>query len=300
MQQSQENMNVLDSQATEKDIADNLANWNDRAHVHRQGGYGDLAAFIADTTSISSAVRSDYRVLRSHLVSNSVARQRLLHLQCHVGTDTLSWHRLGAIDVHGLDFSEIALNYARDMSTQAHADISYVQADARYASEALADKCGSFDVIVTSVGTITWLPELSAWATSIEQLLAPGGVFMIRDMHPLLYTLEDAGLRIVLDYFSGSEYTYESDSSYTEGSQGKIAHTTNHSWAHDFQEIIGSLLSAGLILESLEEYDINDWQAIPEMVFDDAREGWVMPQGLPRIPLSFSVVARKPRSVGRR
>ena len=33
-----------------------------------------------------------------------VRGKTLLHLQCHIGTDTLSWARLGAI-VTGMDFS---------------------------------------------------------------------------------------------------------------------------------------------------------------------------------------------------
>ncbi len=44
---------------------------------------------------------------------------------------------------------------------------------ARRASERLADLQGTFDVIVTSAGTITWLPELVGWARSIESLPPP-------------------------------------------------------------------------------------------------------------------------------
>lgn len=38
----------MKKQNKDKDIADNLDNWNDRATVHANGGYGDLAAFATN------------------------------------------------------------------------------------------------------------------------------------------------------------------------------------------------------------------------------------------------------------
>ena len=39
------------------------------------------------------------------------SRKRLLHLMCHIGLDTLSWARRGAV-VTALDFSQPALDTA--------------------------------------------------------------------------------------------------------------------------------------------------------------------------------------------
>lgn len=91
------------------DVADNLNNWNDRAVVHANGGYGDLTQFAKDKNAITTTVKRDLDVLRPFLTHNSVENKRLLHLQCHIGDDTLSWARLGAKDVYGLDFSPAAL-----------------------------------------------------------------------------------------------------------------------------------------------------------------------------------------------
>ena len=44
-----------------------------------------------------------------------VAGRSLLHLQCHIGTDTLSWARLGA-RVTGVDISGESLKAARDLA----------------------------------------------------------------------------------------------------------------------------------------------------------------------------------------
>lgn len=94
------------------------------------------------------------------------------------------------------------------------------------------------------------------------------------------------------DYLSGSCDDYEDDGSYVPGSAGTIAHTRAHNWNHDFQEIVGDLLAAGLVIEELRESPYAEWRALPCLV--ETPDGWAMPEGSPRIPLSFSVVARRP------
>lgn len=278
-------------------VDENLENWNDRAQLHAQGGYGDLAKFASEPRALTGTVRRDLEVLEPFLPKHSVAGQRLLHLQCHIGTDTLSWYRLGAQDVYGLDFSPQSLVYAQKLAEQSGAKITYVQGDARYAAQALPDKHGQFDVIVTSAGTITWLPDLTDWAHSIAELMAPGGIFMIRDNHPLLFALDNEGLEIKQDYFSGTEIFYETDGSYvvndTQGPATKIKHTKNHNWAHDFQEIISVLREAGLTVEALGEHPETDWQALPMLTYNEQKDEWVLPAGYPQVPLTFSVVAKK-------
>ncbi|BDR54697.1 SAM-dependent methyltransferase [Bombiscardovia apis] len=283
-----------DSSNLHDDVADNKANWDDRAKVHAEGGYGDLHVFAQDTSVITPAVQRDLAILQPHLRDRTIAGKSLIHLQCHIGTDTISWQRLGASKVHGVDFSPKSLEYARELARTAQAPITYVEADARYADTALPGE--HFDCVVTSVGTITWLPSLEEWGRSIANLLSPGGIFMIRDNHPLLFALDENNLAITGDYLSGTEDSYESDGSYTPGSAGKVAHTRNHNWAHDFQEITSSLLNAGLSIEELGEHSEADWQALPMLDYDASSQVWKMPQGAPRIPLTFSLVARKPLS----
>ena len=164
----------------------------------------------------------------------------------------------------------------------------------------MPEQKGSFDVIVTSCGTITWLPDLKDWARSIASLLAEGGIFMIRDNHPLLFALNNEGMSIVQDYFGGTETTYETDQSYTsatdsleDGTKPQITHTTNHNWAHDFQEISSALLDAGLTIEAIGEHNVDDWQSLPMLEYSPELQGWIMPHNQPQIPLTFSMVARK-------
>src|SRR5690606_8341967 len=94
----------------------------------------------------------------------SVAGQRLLHLQCHFGLDTLRLARRGA-QVTGVDFSPAAIEAAREMARRSgRPDARFVQADVYDAAEAVE---GRFDVVFTTWGTICWLPDLDAWARVI-------------------------------------------------------------------------------------------------------------------------------------
>ncbi|MFT9194839.1 MAG: class I SAM-dependent methyltransferase [Bifidobacterium sp.] len=85
------------------------------------------------------------------------------------------------------------MDNARSIAERAHATIDFVQGDARHADLALPDCLNMFDAVVTSVGTITWLPELSDWARSIASLLAPGGVFMDWQLLPMRVPNDDVG-----------------------------------------------------------------------------------------------------------
>lgn len=59
-----------------------------------------------------------------------------LHLQCHLGTDTLSLARLGA-RMTGLDLSPRSVEHARRIASSAGLNIDYVVSDVYGAVEAL-------------------------------------------------------------------------------------------------------------------------------------------------------------------
>ncbi|GAA2056403.1 hypothetical protein GCM10009800_52390 [Nocardiopsis rhodophaea] len=67
------------------------------------------------------------------------------------------------MDVHGLDLSSNSLAHARRIADADGAQVTWVEGDARTASQA-SDR--RFEVVVTSAGTIVWLPELRSWARS--------------------------------------------------------------------------------------------------------------------------------------
>lgn len=271
-------------------VAANRANWDERADVHARSLMYGVEGFLADQESISTVVRNDLSILEPHLSGTGIRGRSLLHLQCHIGIDTISWARLGAVDVHGVDLSPNSLRHASRIASEDGREIRWVEGDVRFAST-LVDR--RFDVVVTSAGTIVWLPELGDWARSIHDLLEPGGVFMIRDDHPILGAMENEPWSISDDYLGGDGYrSYDDSGSYTENSAGQIRQVRNYEWRHDLGEVVGALLDAGLVIEALSELPYMDWPAFDDLV--PYQQGWELRPGVPRIPLNFAVVARRP------
>ena len=111
----------------------------------------------------------------------------MIHLQCHIGTDTLSWARLGA-HMTGLDMSASSLDIARELTAEAGQDIEYLQSTIGDAQSLLAGR--RFDVVYTSIGVLGWLDDLDQWARLVASLLRPGGLFYIREGHPMAMALD--------------------------------------------------------------------------------------------------------------
>ena len=68
----------------------NKANWEERASIHAASDDYGFAKFVADPEHLSKVVEFD----RPRL--GDISGLRGVHLQCHIGTDTLSLARLGA------------------------------------------------------------------------------------------------------------------------------------------------------------------------------------------------------------
>ena len=160
----------------------NRASWDERAPAHAASpGYG-IQRFVDDPAHLSDVVRFDLPLL------GDVAGLRGVHLQCHIGTDTLSLARLGAA-MTGLDFSPAALVEARALAARTGTDISFVQADVYDAVAVL--EAESFDLVFTGIGALCWLPDVGRWAATVAGLLRPGGRLFLREGHPMLWSLDD-------------------------------------------------------------------------------------------------------------
>ena len=207
---------------------DNRANWDDRAALHEAAGYG-IEELVEDPARITPEVAQERERL------GDLAGLDVAHLQCHLGTDTVSLSRLGARRVVGVDLSPGSLRRARTIAERAGAAIEFVEANVYDAREAVE---GSFDLVYTSLGVLCWLPDVTAWARVIASLLRPGGRFMIRDDHPMFMTVgEDVSeaLRIEQPYFQRRDpMTWDEPGSYVEAPADapEFAHVVNHQWNH--------------------------------------------------------------------
>ena len=266
--------------------AANRANWDDRVPIHLKAKtVYDIDGFIADPERISPTVEFDRHQL------GDVTGKSLLHLQCHIGHDTLSWARLGAT-VTGVDFSEPAIAAARDVSLRSGTPGRFVLAELYDSPAALPEQ---FDIVYTGVGALIWLPNIAEWARVVAKFVRPGGAFYIREAHPIAWALDyertDGELVIALPYFEGPPHRSDGDVTYVEVAH-KLEHTTQYEWNLGLGEIIAALLDAGFRLDALQEYRFLEWQAMPSMVQGD--DGmWCLPDRPERLPLMYSLRATR-------
>jgi len=268
------------------EIAANLQLWDGWAELHMDGTDYDVADFIAnpDTRPFDWVIQQEV---------GDVAGKRLLHLQCHIGLDTLRFVRAGALDVTGVDFSPKAIAAARSIAERMGLPATFVQTDVTALPDSVP--CEGYDVVFTSYGTIMWLPDLEPWAEMIATRLAPGGVFHIIDAHPFMSVFDDMApeppLRVLYPYFTREPLYFQEQGSYADPDADFAA--DSYAWQHTFSEIIGVLAKRGLVVESLREYPVVSWKALEFMVKDD--DGlWRLPPDTGDIPLMFGLTVRKP------
>ena len=267
--------------------ADNRANWEDRVPIHLGPGGYEVEALVADPARLSHTVRNDVASL------GSLAGLRVAHLQCHIGTDTLSLARLGAADVAGIDFSPAALAAARALFDRAGTAGSFVEGDVHEAAALLG--AGRWDVVYASVGAINWVPSIGRWIAVAASLLAPGGLLHLRDVHPMAMTLDPTSDALFLRFPYGESVlpvSMDDDTTYV-GDGSRLAHTTTHEWSPGLGETVQAALDAGLAVVGLQELFWTEWQAFPSMV-EQPGGRFVLPDRPERLPLLFRLRARKP------
>jgi SAM-dependent methyltransferase len=220
----------------------------------------------------------------------NVRGKKLLHLQCHIGLDTLSWARRGAA-VTGVDFSPKAIEAARDLASRAGLRARFVQADVYELPRSLR---GRFDIVFTSAGVLAWLPDLDRWARSVSACLKNGGFLFLYDFHPVLQLFDDAkDQRRMIAHGSYFHQSLHENVQGTYADWRAPVRFPRHQWKSSLEDVLGATLQAGLRPERFHEYDTCGYPHFPFL-----RQGsdgfWRMPRGGPRIPLMFSIRARKP------
>lgn len=266
----------------------NHANWEARVPLHvGSGGYG-LERFHRDPSHLSEVVRYDLPRL------GQVAGLEVVHLQCHIGTDTLSLARLGAT-VTGLDFSGAALDAARQLFADCGTGGEFVEADLYEALEALGPE--RFDLVYTGVGALCWLPDIAEWARVVAGLLRPGGRLFIRDGHPVLLSLDDERdddlLVLEHPYFETAEgVSFDEEVSYVEH-EGTIEATTTVEFNHGMGEIVTAVLDAGMELTGLVEHDTLPWPQFDRLMDQVGPNEYRLRERPDRVPMSFTLQARK-------
>ncbi|ALO09391.1 putative SAM-dependent methyltransferase [Streptomyces venezuelae] len=263
----------------------NRARWDERVPIHASSAFYDLDAF-----------RTGKDALRDFELAEvgDVTGRSLLHLQCHIGLDTLSWARHGAAHVVGLDFSEPAVETARSLA----ADLglpqdraAFVAADVYDAAAAVPDN--AYDIVYTGGGALNWLPDIERWAETAASLVTPGGFLYVAEFHPLTDSLDDeTGTRIVNDYFIREPWVDTAPGTYADLDADTV-HNRSVEWVHPVGEVVTAIARAGLRIEFLHEHDASLYPRYGALQRHE--DGYYrFPADRPRIPLMYSIKASRP------
>lgn len=261
----------------------NRALWDEMAVVHASTDLYDLRGLVAGRDHLRPWEDAEL---------GPVAGLDLLHLQCHIGTDTLGWARRGA-DVVGLDFSPEAIGIARELSARCGLDIEWVESDVYDAVSVLNGR--RFDVVYTGVGALGWLPDLDRWASVVRSLLREGGVLYLVELHPMWVALIEDGWT-VCQHAVGAPFERwnEEDRTSYAAPERPLDNTSSFERLHSISDVLSAVLSAGLVIELFHEFDVTP---APTPWLERGRDGlYRFPAGRPRFPLTYSLRARRPAS----
>ena len=257
--------------------------WDEVVPNHVRSDFYDVADFLQSPdrlTPIETAALGD------------VTGLTLLHLQCHFGLDTISWARRGAL-VTGIDFSPKAMAEGARLAKEVGVDARFIASDVYDLPTVLGDE--QFDVVFTSYGVLTWLPDLERWAQIVADRVKPGGRFYIAEFHPFagIFELEDGQLVVRNPYFpEAGPQVIDGDGSYAD----RDAHLENrrtYEFPYTLGQVITALIRAGLQIDAFEELPYSTNQFLP-FTHKVAKHEVRMTHGEGSVPLLFTVLAHKP------
>lgn len=250
--------------------------WDGWAALHADSAFYDVAGFKAGASSLKPTEREEL---------GPVAGKRLLHLQCHLGLDTLSWARLGA-RVTGVDFSERAVATARGLARELDLPARFVCQDVLD-----LDLGERFDVVFASYGVLCWIRDRRRWAEVAARHLAPGGIFYLIEFHPVAATFDDDGVPLRFPYFLGEgPLRFPQKGSY--GAPDADFEHDSWEWPHTIGDVVTPLAEAGLRIEFLHEFPFSSHGCFPWLE-EEAPDRWVVKGAEVPVPLMFSVKASR-------
>lgn len=266
----------------------NRANWDERVAVHLGSGGYDLTDLRGGHMSMNAIEEREL---------GTVAGQRVLHLQCHFGRDSLCLAQRGAAAVVGLDFSAPAIEAARGLASELGlaSRTGFVRADL-YDAKAAIGEAASFDLVYVTWGALIWLPDIAEWARIVAHFLKPGGRLYLAEVHPAALVFDDTTQDPegrpgwFAPYFHAGPLEIVDDRDYMDPA-ARLTNTRTHQFIHPIGSVIAALLDAGLKLEWFHEHDAIAWRMFKcQIEGDDGLFRWPDKAWL---PLAFSLQARK-------
>ena len=261
-------------------VAANRESWNESAPRHAERNLDKLLAEFAKPGHSCLDEIETARLMDLGVMGRSVAQ-----LCCNNGQELVSVKNLGAARCVGFDNADVFLEQARRIAAAAGVEVEFHHGDIHEIPPSF-DAC--FDLLYVTIGALCWMPKLVDFFAVVNRLLRPGGAILVYEHHPIVamwdpfddvdpplwkhsYFKQEPWIDTDgLDYFDGE--SYESKPLYT--------------FQHTLSEIFMACLDNRLVIESFEEFPHDLSPSYGHLERLEAK-----------LPLSYTLVARKPSAV---
>ncbi len=237
----------------EKYVAANREAWNEAAPRHAAHNQARLREqflqggcnFLADEVI-------------SMLDRIGVTGKSVVQIACNNGKDLLSLKNMGAGRCLGVDQAETFLEQARELAEAGGfcKDVDFMAADVYSLPETLT---GQFDIAVSTIGVLGWMPDLQGFFSAISRLIVPGGHWVMEETHPVLMMYEPdengGSSRIEHSYFQTEPFVETTGLDYF--GHEHYAASPNYSFTHKMSDIVNAGVRAGLELQWMDEVGRN-------------------------------------------
>ena len=257
--------------------------WDEIAPIHEKSY--DIKSLKNKISQIDEIQKNEFYPIKN---------KSLLHLQCHIGTDSISLALDGA-NVTAVDFSEKSIEIAKKLNNKIGTGIRFIVSSVFDLKNKLNEK---FDIVYTSMGVLCWISDIRKWAEIISYYLKKDGIFYIMETHPIKNIFDDTvenDLKVKHSYFNQNEpVCFDDDwpdySDYSD--QTYVPKNKSYEWTWSLSDIIKALIENGLQIELLNEYDKLFFKGFKGMV-EDKNGWWYLEKYKGKIPYTFSLRARK-------
>ena len=221
----------------------NRISWDELAASHGQDAYYDSEALVDGASSLIDEEEAALALA----IRTKLTGRRVLHLQCHLGFDAITFARRGA-SVAGVDFSTVALEKARFLSERCGVEVEWICADAIALPRALD---GRFDLVWATMGVLCWIADVRAWMCAVANTLAAGGRLVLIDGHPLGALLKsEPVLHVARPYVDSHRRFVEAGWDYAS----PMRTGPQVQFFHSLGEVVSAAASAGLYVRHLHEH----------------------------------------------
>lgn len=260
---------------------DNRDAWNEATLLHLRSPDNPIGRILSGSSTLAQVEIDELGDIRE---------QRLLHLMCNCGHDTLSLAKLGASCV-GVDISDKAIETAKEAAATLALPVDFVRSDVY--DLALSEQ---FDIVYVSKGSLYWLDDLAEFAKIVARHLRPSGRLYIYEDHSLLGILLEIDPTEYNRATGDIDYFHKLEPSSTVGLDyiGLTGQGTKscHEWQWTMGDFVTSIAQAGLKIEFLHEWPfVSSFRYWDWLIPIDNNTTFKIPPDKPQLPLSFTLQA---------